>query len=173
MENLKYDPLTDTDIKAKLGGKTKVMTYAELSEYEDIDSLLAPYGNVVFLLRQGENFGHWLCLKRIGDRISFFDSYGEFPDKQKQHVDREFSYRSGEKINKLCELLYKASFKYTIEFSEFKYQKKDNKTATCGHWCCLFILSGLRTDDFHKFISKFNEKDKDLLCIKLYFSKMF
>ena len=36
-----------------------------------------------------------------------------------------------------------------------------------------YLLSGLRTDDFRKFILKFNEKDKDLLCVKLYFSNMF
>ena len=162
-------PLSDTDILKRLHGKTKVLVYSDFQEYDDLDSLLAPYGNVVFLLKMMPNYGHWMCIKRTGDRISFFDSYGEFPDKQKKHVPKGFLKESGQSYNKLCELLLKGSYKYTIEFSEYKYQKKDGKTATCGQWCCVFIESGLTTDDFRQFIDSFPEKDKDLICAKLFY----
>ena len=68
-------PLSDTDILKRLHGKTKVLVYSDFQEYDDLDSLLAPYGNVVFLLKMMPNYGHWMCIKRTGGRISFFDSY--------------------------------------------------------------------------------------------------
>ena len=166
---LTRQPLSDADILKRLHGKTKVLVYSDFQEYDDLDSLLAPYGNVVFLLKMMPNYGHWMCIKKTGDRISFFDSYGEFPDKQKKHVPKGFLKESGQSYNKLCELLLKASYKYTIEFSEYKYQKKDGKTATCGQWCCVFIESGLTTDDFRQFRDSFPEKDKDLICAKLFY----
>ena len=166
---LTRQPLSDADILKRLHGKTKVLVYSDFQEYDDLDSLLTPYDNVVFLLKMMPNYGHWMCIKRTGDRISFFDSYGEFPDKQKKHVPKGFLKESGQSYNKLCELLLKASYKYTIEFSEYKYQKKDGKTATCGQWCCVFIESGLTTDDFRQFIDSFHQKDKDLICVELFY----
>ena len=167
--DLTRQPLSDADILKRLHGKTKVLVYSDFQEYDDLDSLLAPYGNVVFLLKMMPNYGHWMCIKKNRKRISFFDSYGEFPDKQKKHVPKGFLKESGQSYNKLCELLLKASYKYTIEFSEYKYQKKDGKTATCGQWCCVFIESGLTTDDFRQFIDSFHQKDKDLICVELFY----
>ena len=162
-------PLSDTDILKRLHGKTKVLVYSDFQEYDDLDSLLAPYGNVVFLLKMMPNYGHWMCIKKNRKRISFFDSYGDFPDVQKKFVRKKFLEESEQKYNKLCELLWKASDKYTIEFSEYKYQKKAANISTCGQWCCLFIESGLLTDDFKTYIDSFHEKDKDFLCVKLFY----
>ena len=170
LTKLTRTPLSDTDILKRLGGRTKVLVYSDFQDYVDLDSLLEPYGNVVFLLKMTDNYGHWMCIKRTGDRISFFDSYGEFPDKQKKHVPKRYLEESGQKANKLCELLYQASFKYTIEFSEYHYQKKDGKTATCGQWCCVFIESGLTTDGFKQYIDSFHEKDKDIICVKMFYN---
>ena len=90
-------PLSDADILKRLGGRTKVLVYSDFQDYVDLDSLLEPYGNVVFLLKMTDNYGHWMCVKRTGDRISFFDSYGEFPDKQKKHVPKRTLKRADRK----------------------------------------------------------------------------
>ena len=171
LKELANTPLSNNDIIKRLGGRTKILMYDEFNKYESLEDVLKPWDNVVFLLRTQEDFGHWMCIKKNRKRISFFDSYGEFPDKQKKHVPKGFLKESGQSYNKLCELLLKASYKYTIEFSEYKYQKKDGKTATCGQWCCVFIESGLTTDDFRQFIDSFPEKDKDLICAKLFYGK--
>ena len=46
--DLTRQPLSDADILKRLHGKTKVLVYSDFQEYDDLDSLLAPYGNVVF-----------------------------------------------------------------------------------------------------------------------------
>ena len=37
--------------------------------------------------------------------VSFFDSYGGFPDNQKHHINEDFLAQSGQKYNKLALLL--------------------------------------------------------------------
>ena len=103
---LTRQPLSDADILKRLHGKTKVLVYSDFQEYDDLDSLLSPYGNVVFLLKMMPNYGHWMCIKRTGDRISFFDSYGEFPDKQKKHVPKGFLKESGQSYNIYISYVY-------------------------------------------------------------------
>ena len=131
LKELTNTPLSNNDIIKRLGGRTKILMYDEFNEYEDLEDVLKPWDNVVFLLRTQEDFGHWMCIKKNRNRISFFDSYGDFPDVQK-FVKKKFLEDSEQKYNKLCELLWKASFKYTIEFSEYKYQKKSENISTCG-----------------------------------------
>lgn len=169
LKRLSNSPMSNTDIIKRLGGRTKILMYDEFNKYDDLEKLLEPWDNLVFLLRTEEDFGHWMCIKKSWDRISFFDSYGDFPDVQKKYVNQKFLEKSEQKYNKLCELLYNASFKYTIEFSQYKLQKKDDKIATCGQWCCLFIESGLLVDDFKTWIDSFKEKNKDFLCVKLFY----
>lgn len=169
IERLKNSPMSNTEIISRLGGRTKILMYDEFQRYDDLEDILRPWDNVVFLLRTEEDFGHWMCIKKLWDRISFFDSYGDFPDVQKKYVKEKFLEKSKQKCNKLCELLYNASFKYTIEYSEYKLQKKADNVATCGQWCCLFIESGLLVDDFKTYIDSFKEKDKDNVCVKLFY----
>ena len=169
LERLANSPMSNIDIIKRLGGRTKILMYDEFNKYNDLEDVLRPWDNVVFLLRTEEDFGHWMCIKRAFDRISFFDSYGDFPDVQKKYVKTKFLEKSNQKYNKLCELLYNASFKYVIEFSQYKLQKKSEDISTCGQWCCLFIESGLLVDDFKTYIDSFKEQNKDYLCVKLFY----
>lgn len=176
IDRLKYKPLSENDIFKYLGGRTKILRYSEIQGVNNIDHLLAPYGNCVILLETEPEFGHWICLKKLVRPdfkiISFFDSYGGFPDKQKHYVDEDFLLHSGQKYNKICQLLYEASFKgWIIEFSHRKLQNiRNTKMATCGHWCSIFIKSGLTVDEFNEYIDSFNIKNKDDLVVMLYFN---
>lgn len=170
IEKLKQTPLSETDILKKLNGKTTIYKYNELINFKSVEEMLGRYDNCVILLETEENFGHWICIKVTGKRISFFDSYGGFPDRQKHFVNEDFLKSSGQEFNKLCQLLYECSFRYTVEFSQRPLQNIRNlKLATCGLWCCVFIKSGLTVDPFYEFIDSFNMKDKDALVVMLYY----
>lgn len=194
---LKCTPLSEKDIEKRLKGRTKVLKYNEMGAYKNINQLLHPYNNCVILLETEPEFGHWICLKKTENvrihcakrchncqlckfgndnpvtMISFFDSYGGFPDNQKHYIEEDFLQKSGQKNNKISQLLYDASFlpNTLIEFSHKKLQNiKNHNLATCGHWCCVFILSGMAVDDFNEYLGKYNEKDKDELVVKLYYN---
>ena len=83
-------------------------------------------------------------------------------------MNEDFLQRSGQKYNKICELLHKASFNSLVEFSNRKLQDiKKSRIATCGYWCVCFIKSGLTVDDFYDYIDSFKVKDKDSLVVDL------
>lgn len=171
IEVLKHQSLGDNDIINFLGGRTKVLKYNEINSYADISSLLHPYGNVVILLETHQDFGHWICIKQIGRVISFFDSYGDFPDKQKHYVNEKFLKESGQGFNIICKMLDEASHQNVIEFNDRRLQRMDGGIATCGHWCCVFIDSGLTIDPFYKYIDDFHADDLDALVAQIYYSK--
>lgn len=171
-EKLKRTPLNDSEISAFLGGRTKIIKYNEITKYSTVDQLLSPYDNVVVLLECAQDFGHWVCLKKIGNVISFFDSYGNFPDDQKVFVNTKFLKDSGQKFNIICKLLDEASYKYVIEFSDQRLQTMDDMSiATCGHWCAVYIKSGMLIEDFYNYIEGFNEPDLDKLVVELFYNE--
>ena len=141
--NFTNPPLSGSDIKRRFNGKTKVLLYDKLAQYDVIDSLLAPYGHCFILLRNNPEFGHWICLMKWPEHnvVSFFDSYGDFPDDQMQFVNNEFLVQSGQAFNYTCRLLHKASFKYTVEFSQYHLQEEGQ---TCGYvWTVVLSVCGV------------------------------
>ena len=127
--NFTNPPLSGSDIKRRFNGKTKVLLYDKLVQYDDIDSLLAPYGHCFILLRCKPEFGHWICLKKWPEHnvVSFFDSYGDFPDDQKQFVNNEFLVQSGQVRHSTtsagCSTRHHSS-------TQWSSQKKDKHVAT-------------------------------------------
>ena len=51
-------PLSGSDIKKRLHGKTRVLLYEELVKYKGIDELLDLCGNCSILMRIKPQFGH-------------------------------------------------------------------------------------------------------------------
>lgn len=169
-------PLSEQDIKKYLGANTRIFKYSEIMGCKSINELLGRQGYCIILLETQPNFGHWICLKkniRSGlTIISFFDSYGGFPDKQKRFIGEDFLARSHQQYNKLCELLHEISFhnNTVVEFSHKAFQNMAaTERSTCGHWCCVFIDSNLTVKEFNEYIDKFDEPNKDDLVVKIFY----
>lgn len=172
IEELKRKPLGDHELSAYLNGQTRVIKYNEIPLYNNIEQLLNPYNNCIILLETKTNFGHWICIKRTGNVISFFDSYGDFPDEQKKFVNSKFLKDSGQKFNIICKMLDEASYQFTIEFSDRRLQNMDDLSiATCGLWCSVFIKSGMLVDEFYEFLDSFGEPDLDKLVVQIFYNQ--
>ena len=87
---------------------------------------------------------HWICiiryLKNNIPTLEFFDSYGFFPDDEKKLINKDFLRSTNQRYNKIAELLLEASNRYTIEFNDYKLQKKSSDLATCGRHVISRIL---------------------------------
>lgn len=144
-------PVSDKYILSKI--KTKVVTYEQLGKYTNIDDLFVDDSFIILYQNTAGDIGHWCCVVRRGDTLSYFDSYGRFPDPYK--------YLKGKKPY-LSRLLYVSP--YYLEYSDHDYQSSN--TATCGHFCIVRILFKYRPlEEFEKFMAQFNNDDEVVTAI--------
>ena len=140
IEQIMRKPLSDTDLKTIIGEDTKIITYPELSRYNNIEELLPnPYDFVVILLLESPASGHWLCLLRYNNGYEFFDSYGNPPDYDLSHwLTPQERLKLGESQKYLSYLLQGNPYVY----SKIKYQVMRRGVNTCGdhvaYRCFLF-----------------------------------
>jgi len=131
IKKLKQVALSGEDIYKALGKKTKVMTYADLRDYDNIDQLFKKYDNIVILYETSKSFGHWVALyKARKGVITFFDSYGMKPDDELKFIPKNFRKENDTNYPLLTYLLYKSGYK--VEFNQHKLQKDLSDVSTCG-----------------------------------------
>ena len=148
------------------------MLYRELRDITQIEQILKD-NSVVILYENKPKRGHWICIiryiKNNVPTLEFFDSYGFFPDDEKNLISKEFLRNSNQKYNKIAELLLEASNRYNVEFNDYKLQKKSSDIATCGrHVISRIILKNLDIDEYHEFLSSFKSyglKPDDVVTI--------
>ena len=154
LENLS---LSNSDILKLLHGQIKIITYTDLTNIKDIDELLNPFDAVVILYLTSQNYGHWVLLfKQKPKLLSFFDSYGKFPDEELKFVPQYFRKVSKQDYPHLVSLLFKAMSekKYNVEFNEYQYQQNGSDFKTCGrHVVTRYLFKHLDNQQYHDFIT--------------------
>ena len=85
IQEIMRKPLSDSDLRSILGD-CKIITYPELSKYNNIEELLPnSYDFSIILLLETVASGHWTGLLRFNDGYDFCDSYGNEPDADLTH----------------------------------------------------------------------------------------
>jgi hypothetical protein len=157
LNELKKVPIEDKDIN-KISPETKVITYADLKDYNDINELL-PNNNdsVIILYEQQENSGHWVAIKKLDDCIYYFNSYGgEIDAPLKWSKDNNDMLGQGTPYLKI--LLQKTPL--NVYHNSYQYQSDDPNITSCGLWCMSFIKSGLTLQQFYSWIQSLKKKYK-------------
>jgi len=172
-------PLSDLDIRNLSKDPIQIVPYDDLINYNTIEDLLNPTGQVVILYlnqvpKELEDkykyFGHYTCVfyshvkntnkpnkPFVTSCIEFFDPYGLFPDDQLHFSNVKFRQENNMDYPYLVYLLNKS--KLPIEYNPFKFQKMDGETSTCGRWCTLRMnMKQLDIDEFTKLIKQFKRK---------------
>jgi len=145
----------------------RFLTYSDLSNYNSIVDLLPnkTYDSVIILVRTKINYGHFLCVVRLGNRILFFDSYGYRPDKKFYNTSEYMRRKINQDIPLMSYFLNEALDKgFKVSFSEYKFQDPDIESNTCGRWCVLFCKY---------FKVNINKSIKDFICFVLNESKKY
>lgn len=163
------DALSNHDLQAffnKYNILSLVLRYDELSQYQNLHSLFYPNNSrgldVIVLLYEIEpGYGHWCGLiKRPGQILEFFDSYGLKPDDE-----RSFLPKNAMKHSYLSDLLYYENLHYgtQIDYNERQYQNmKNHSISTCGKWvACRTFLRAWNLEKFAKmfYLKTPNERD--------------
>jgi hypothetical protein len=154
----KYE-LTGPDIKNILGNDIKIIAYPDLRKYKDINDIFDSKGRCVLFLVESKNgndeSGHWQCIFRNQNTITFFDSYGLAPNEWNKYISKSIQKALNELAGTmLMPLLKKASNNgYTILYNHIKLQKMANNVNTCGDFVSTrLIKKELSNEQFINFL---------------------
>lgn len=161
-KDLRGYSLSNFDIK-KMIPTLKIISYPDLLQYKTIDQALDEKGRLMILyLTQDEYTGHWICLLKRGNKIEFFDPYGNLkPDEESAWVSKKKLADFDQDTNYLTKLLKESGYK--IVYNKFPFQGDSRDITTCGRHCAtrlyfkhlslpeytqMVLDSGINPDDF-------------------------
>jgi hypothetical protein len=150
--------LTNHNIFNLLDGKFNLVLYPQLIEYRSIDEVLGEYGACVLLFEAKAKYGHWCCLWKLDNNtVSFFNSYGGFPDDTLDFIPEHFAQISNQNYPYLSLLMDRCP--YELTYNEYEYQKHGKNIKTCGRWVtCRLWCREMDDDRFHKYIKHFTRE---------------
>jgi hypothetical protein len=152
MNNINWiirEPMDDGDIRTYFPD-AKIMVYSDLKHYSTIDTLLpAPIDYVFLLYETSRNSGHWVCVFKHADTLSYFDSYGGAVDNPLQWTSTSMRKVLGEDRAYLTDLFDASD--YNVFYNPIDYQEKKVDISTCGAHCCFFIQNALKGLNLHQY----------------------
>jgi hypothetical protein len=133
-KELRAYSLSNFDIH-KMIPTLKIMSYPDLLQYRSIDQVLDEKGRLMILyLTSDEYTGHWICLLKKGNKIEFFDPYGNLkPDEEDQWVSSKKLKQFDQDTHYLTKLLKESGYK--VVYNKFPFQAESSDIATCGRHC--------------------------------------
>ena len=147
INNLIHQSISDQDLEkyfTKAINK-KVLVFGDLRKYNSIDQVLPnPKDFIILLIETRRNVGHWCCLTKNKNVITWFDSYGYAPGYELKFVDDDKKEQLHEDHNYLGCLLKQS--KYKVEYNTIAFQEDGDQIKDCGRYVILYIIL-------------FNEKD--------------
>lgn len=152
--------LSDAHLFTILGGKNTMILYPDLVKYDNIDQILGKNGMCVLLFEAQAGYGHWVCLWKTKNTVSFFNSYGGYPDDSLEYIPEHFARMNNEDYPYLSLLLEKSPYKLT--FNEHVYQKSGADIKTCGrHVAVRLFAKHLNDSQYNDYVNTFC-KDYDI-----------
>ena len=141
----------------------KIVSYPELLKYKTIDQALDEKGRLMILYLTSDKYtGHWICLLKKGNKIEFFDSYGNLkPDEESEWISDSKLEEFDQDTHYLTKLLRDSPYK--IVYNKFPFQSENRDVATCGRHAAtrlyfkhlslpeytqMVLDSGMAPDDF-------------------------
>lgn len=148
IEIAKKKSLSGGELLKLVNRKANLMTYPQLTKYDDIDKAMGKYKALILLYETKQNYGHWTCVfKRNNNTIEHFDSYGMKPDDELAFIPEYFRIVSNQELPHLTALLYKSG--YNVEYNDKKLQIQKKDVNTCGRWVAMrIIFRNMNIDDF-------------------------
>jgi hypothetical protein len=159
IKEIKASPISDALIKQYLPN-TDIIMYNQLPQYNSIEELLPrDRSSFVLLIQDSPNTGHWCCCLRQKNTVEWFDSYGNYPDKDLAWTPEEKRHELGINDKYLSNLFNKTKLK--VIYNTEPYQASGKEIATCGRHVVFRLMNidkGLLK--YHKYIKSQMKKCK-------------
>jgi hypothetical protein len=159
---IKLEPLDDTQMKKLCGQDTKIILNGELSKYDNIEQILPKATDCFMLLYGPPSQGHWVLVARYGNTIEYFNSYGgeygSIDECTRWYANMPEEKLEGGGTPYLNGLLEKSKDNFEILYNVYPFQDLNNMSiSTCGRWCALrwrAIQDGISLPDFIKIVKQ-------------------
>ena len=91
--------------------------------------------NEVITKRKNANYkilvnGHYCALMKLGNKLCFYDSYGEFPTDQLKYITPKYREETDQVKNYLADLLINSP--YELHYNPHQHQESKKGINTCG-----------------------------------------
>jgi len=158
--SLAYE-VSNLDILKKLHHSAKIIEYSQLSNCSDILQYIPDTISILVILLQTGKGGHWTCLCRRDNIITYMDSYGVAPDGELKNISTNTKMKLHENkpyLSSLLKLSEKQGFK--IIYNKLKLQEYSPKINTCGKHCVVFINAMLDGFTLAEYLKLLKQKKK-------------
>lgn len=157
--SLAYE-VSNKDIQNKVHEPVQIITYSQLENCTNIlQYLKSPNSCLVMLIQTGTG-GHWTCLRRTNDTLTYFDSYGKKPDGELVLINSNVRVKLHEDCHYLTQLLNKAKKQgFRINYNKTDFQQYANGINTCGKWVIAFCNSN--NLDIQQYVNAMKQKKKE------------
>lgn len=160
------EPMDDAEIR-KIIPDIKIIKYADFNKYNNILDVLPAEGDqLIYLLENSPNDGHWMALKRLNNEILHFDPYGNHIDADLKWISKAENSKLSQTNNRLSNILSGSGL--LTKYNNIDYQNHASDIATCGRHCCLFLLSNLSLENYYKKMKELKKINKmnydDIVC---------
>ena len=158
INKLELKSLSSNDINKIMKGFVTIVLYKDLEKYNSVNELFKDNLPIILFFeeeKQGNSsIGHWEAIKKVGNVIQFFDSYGLKYDGCRKWLSENKLIQLKENKPELTRLFNKAEKEGNfVLWNCHQYQSYKHNIATCGKWACSFLLKGdLRGNIFYKWV---------------------
>jgi len=165
VKDLAKKSLSDSNIMTLIKGKARIISYPNLTKFNNLDDLMGKYNAVVILYETKKKFGHWTLLFKLNhDTVEFFDSYSMLPDDELKFIPHNFRMSNNELLPHLTYLLYSSG--YQVEYNDYPLQNKKQGVNTCGrHVATRLLHRNLNIDEYVKMIERTGMDTDDFVTL--------
>lgn len=150
--------LSGEDVHRISDGKATIMSYTELENFDNLDSVFGKNNCLILLYEIRKNTGHWVCLIRDNEQntVDFFDPYAIKMDGELAYT--QYYHESG--VPHLTRLVQSSG--YRLIENKFQYQEFKADVNTCGRWSAFRCrMSHLSPQQFQQLFSKISASQRD------------
>ncbi len=152
---------SDGDL-GRYGMKDKIVKYADLKNYRNINELLPEdFDFRVLLIESKPNSGHWCCVLKYKDVIEYFNSYGTGCGYDFKFIPDSVSRMLGQGRDDLLELMRTKRPDQKLYYNKKRLQNNADGINTCGRWVIARCLAGQCGYELDEFIKKCETKKKE------------
>lgn len=170
---------TANQLSRALKNPSIFVTYTDINrDRQKFISDLFFVGQAIILVRVGETFGHWCCVRVDFQRkiIYYFSSFGTIPDHDKNvYISPVVNRRLRQKMNVLSQIMkdyFHNALGFKMRYNHVRYQDpNDASDQSCGLWCVLFLNSELDEERFEEIVKKYCKSLK--ISFKEFINKYF